>query len=109
VTDLEQKVAEALWRAESIRARGKDRSVPWTEVDERDQAKWLSLARAAIAICAEEMARIAEGETYLERYRTWRFWPTEPDGSKGNLALDCELVKHSDAIAAAIRAMGKGE
>lgn len=67
-------------------------------------------ARAAINVCAEEMAKVAEGETYLERYRTWSFWPADRDGLKGNRAPDSELVKHSDAIAAAIRCMGeKGE
>lgn len=52
----------------------------------------------------EEAAKIAEGEVYLYRYRTWPWWQN-PDGTKGNRANESELVKHCDVIAAAIRAL----
>jgi hypothetical protein len=52
----------------------------------------------------EAAAKVAEGEVYEERYRTWSFWP-EIDGGRSNAHRQTDLVKHSDQIAAAIRAL----
>lgn len=42
------KVAESLWKAESIRASGKDRNVPWHEAGEEAHKQFRPLAVAAI-------------------------------------------------------------
>ncbi len=53
----------------------------------------------------EEAAKIAEGEVYLERYRTWPWWKSYGTGNRsGNRAAESDVVIHCDAIAAAIRA-----
>lgn len=65
------RVAEALWRGELRRAAGKERSVPWSEVAEKDQETYRDSARAAIAalslttparaVSREEVARTMAG------------------------------------------------
>lgn len=62
----------------------------------------ISAARAA---ALEEAAKVAEGEIYHTRYRTWSFWKVGHDGTRGNQANDSSHVKHCDEIAAAIRAL----
>jgi len=47
---------------------------------------------------AERCAKLVEGEVFKERYRTWPW--VHPDGNRSN---DSDIVKHCDAIAAAIR------
>lgn len=62
-----EAVAEALWQADSERAAGRMRLVPWAECP--DQYKWRWLARAAILAhtqaltenVSEEMLRAALG------------------------------------------------
>lgn len=56
---------------------------------------------AATEAAYERCAGIAEGQPYLEYYRTWPWWKME-DGC-GNRSNESELVTHSDQIAAAIR------
>lgn len=46
----------------------------------------------------ERCAKVAEGKIYKEYYRKWSF-------STGNRSNDSEITKHSDAIAAALRAL----
>lgn len=53
------------------------------------------------SVTMERAARIVEGDVYKERYRTW---PAIP-GYEGNRSNDSELVRHCDALAAAIRAL----
>lgn len=53
----------------------------------------------------EAAAKIAEGEVYHERYRTWSWWYEDQVGDRANLAADDLMVKHCDDIAAAIRAL----
>ena len=48
MTDIREKVAEDLWQAESVRALGKPRLVPWSEVQATDQARWRLQADAAL-------------------------------------------------------------
>lgn len=66
--------------------------------------EWLTddIARALLAE-RERAAKIAEGEVYAHRYRTWPFWPVQKDGTRGNRSSASEIVKHCDKIAAAIR------
>jgi hypothetical protein len=47
--DVVEKAAEAMWQSESERASGRRRLIPWNEEGGDTQAKWRSLARAAIA------------------------------------------------------------
>lgn len=54
--ELIERVAEALWQAEGLRAMGRKRSVPWAEWDETDREKWRGLARAAQAAMADHFA-----------------------------------------------------
>lgn len=88
VDDLTEKVAEAMWRADAMRARGKDRSIPWCESDPRDQARWKSLANAAIDACMEEAAKVAR---------------------EAALYSGCPADFIADEIADAIRALSQGE
>lgn len=52
----------------------------------------------------ERCARMADGTPYHGRYRTWPWW-ANPDGSQGNRENESDVVRHADAIAAAIRAL----
>lgn len=51
------------------------------------------------AATIERCAQVAEGNVYKHRYRTWAHM------NGGNRSIDSEIVRHSDAIAAAIRAL----
>lgn len=62
-------------------------------------------AAAIRAAAFEEAAKIAEGEVYKERYRTWPWWKHDAD-TIGNRDNESDLVKHCDDIAAAIRSGG---
>lgn len=90
MSDLREKVAEALWQAESLRVVGTRRNVPWSESGAHDQ--WRPLADAVIAICMEEAARVAEG----------MWWQ-----GHGNLATEpyAAAAQAGNEIAAAIRAL----
>lgn len=55
----------------------------------------------------EKCAKVAEGEVYKERYRTWPWWKLD-DGTVGNASHESAHVKHADAIASAIRSNGRG-
>lgn len=44
-----ERVAEALWQAESVRARGGPRLVAWTDESNHTREQWRFMARAAIA------------------------------------------------------------
>lgn len=80
-------------------------------VDRNENPQLWNLAvkcfRATHREAYERAARVAEGEVYHERYRTWPFWPVNETGGRGNRDRDDELVKHCDRIAAAIRALGE--
>lgn len=68
------------------------------------------IARALLAAerrGIERAAKVAEGEVYHHRYRTWPFWPENSDGGRGNLSEESEIVLHADKIAAAIRQLGE--
>lgn len=57
------RLAEALWQAESMRAAGEPRRVPWAGESEDTHQKWEFMARAAlkgIGEPTEEMVQAAE-------------------------------------------------
>ena len=54
--DLVERVAEELWQAESVRACGRRRKVPWADAGIEARKKWLPLANAVIALALEEAA-----------------------------------------------------
>jgi len=58
----------------------------------------------AVAEERAECAKVARGTPYHGRYRTWPWW-ANPDGSQGNRENESDVVRHADAIAAAIRAL----
>jgi len=58
--------------------------------------------REGFLACREAAAKVARGDVYKERYRTWPF--REGDRSNEN-----EITKHSDDIANAIEALTPGE
>lgn len=60
---------------------------------------YASDARAAIAIVVEACAKVAKGDVYKDRYRTWPWWN---GGNRGN---DDRAVMLADQIAAAIRSL----
>lgn len=66
---------------------------------------WPAREIAARAVMAERerCAKIAEGQTYKERYRTWAWWLPLRDGTRGNVSQQSEMARHADDIAAAIR------
>lgn len=47
-------------------------------------------------------AKLARGETYKGRYRTWSFWPVNETGGRGNVDGTGEIAKHCDKIASLI-------
>ena len=47
--ELREEVARVMWQAESLRARGAARLIPWAEETPSTQEAWLDLADAAIA------------------------------------------------------------
>jgi hypothetical protein len=97
--DLVERVAEEMWQAESMRAVGTRRTVPWSEAGEAAHMRWRPIAKAAIAIALEEAAQMAEAKA--EEWATqWR----------EDLKCDSHLEGKSDGaddVAAAIRAMIK--
>ena len=62
--ELREKVAEAMWQAESLRAVGQRRVIKWSDAGPPTWDQWLPLADAAIAIIRgetlEEAAQTAE-------------------------------------------------
>jgi hypothetical protein len=83
----------------------------WDKADERIEAQAAEITRLRAELATarregmEEAAKIAEGEVYLERYRTWPWWKSYGTGNRsGNRAAESDVVIHCDAIAAAIRA-----
>jgi len=61
--DIVEAAAEAIWQAESVRALGRERLVPWSENPGPEQEKYRFLARAVIpAVEREIAARLAEVE-----------------------------------------------
>jgi hypothetical protein len=66
-----ETIAEAMWRGELRRAAGKERNIPWSEVSETDQARWLYLADAAIA--ALPAPATAGKEVTVEELELWLF------------------------------------
>lgn len=60
MSDLRERVAEELWQADSMRVTGMRRSVPWSEAGPAAHQQWKPLADAAIALCMEEAAKVAE-------------------------------------------------
>lgn len=88
-----QSIADALF-AEQERDGG---------ISEAQIREAISTAVAAErARVIQECARLAEGDAYRERYRTFRF------RLSGDFGTDSRIVEHADATAAAIRALGKG-
>lgn len=71
------------------------------------EAALAAMARVAPVVddVIEEAAKMAEGEQYKGRYRTWPWWKPDQYGNRGNLDKDREIVKHCDDIAAAIRSL----
>lgn len=53
MSEMIERGAEAMWRAESLRARERDRSIPWSEADEGTRVKFRWLMRAAIEVMRE--------------------------------------------------------
>ena len=76
--ELVERMAEALWQAESERAGGRRRLIPWEEEGADMQNWWRIGARAALAVaepvirereCAAYLARIRENIDFLEKDR----------------------------------------
>jgi hypothetical protein len=53
MSDMVEKVARALWNAESVRATDRPRRVEWAEESEKTQENWRHMARAAIEALRE--------------------------------------------------------
>lgn len=90
--ELRERVAEAMWQAESLRAVGQRRVIKWSDAGPPTWDQWLPLADAAIAIIRgetlEEAARVAEDCA-----------PVSQD------TFSMELAERCDMVAAAIRAL----
>jgi hypothetical protein len=101
---LREKVAEELWQAESVRAAGTRRNIPWSEAGPAARDKWLPLADAAIAVVLEEAARVAEDYgRVISQHPPWR---VEIDGVTYEIP-GSKIVDTSGGadIAAAIRGL----
>jgi hypothetical protein len=99
-----ERVAEKLWRAESLRASDRDRSIPWSEAPDDIRSGWRFMARAAIEAMREPTeamiraaftapdAHMASDPKDLQRIE-WRAMinaalaepPTTQPGAKGQL------------------------
>jgi hypothetical protein len=86
VTDLEKKVARAIYDYVDLTGEYVGDHKDGTDVTLDGYFDMHAIARAAIAICAEEMAKVARERFY-----------------------DQQAEADPDYVAAAIRAMGKGE
>jgi hypothetical protein len=70
-----EAMAEAMWQAESIRARGVGRKIPWGEVAEKTKDQWIDIAQAALTAYHKHLAEAglvivpAEVVALLKRYR----------------------------------------
>lgn len=69
--EFTEKLAEAMWQAESYRASGKPRRVDWVDASWEDRRAWLLLAEAVIPIVRnevlEEAAQVADKSEAFER------------------------------------------
>lgn len=74
----------------------------------RAEQIYAAVAPLIAAAERERCARVADGTPYHGRYRTWPWW-ANPDGSQGNRENESDVVRHADAIAAAIRALSHEE
>jgi hypothetical protein len=64
VTELERKAAENLWQAESLRASGRMRLIPWEEEGESERERFLGYAQCAFAtLDAEGMVVVPKEPT----------------------------------------------
>jgi hypothetical protein len=57
---VRERVAEAIWQAQSVRATGRPRSIPWSEVRPVDQDQYRFIADVVIPIIVEACATTAE-------------------------------------------------
>ena len=57
---LVERIAETVWRAEFMRSTGRDRLVPWCEINETDRERYRFIARAIAAM--PEAAALASKE-----------------------------------------------
>lgn len=85
VSDIE-RVARAMWRAESLRASGRPRLIDWFDENPETRDKWEHLARAAI----EAMRPVLEDEPVA-----WRYDCIKAVGDR--LHLDPPFFAHSRA------------
>lgn len=67
----------------------------WLEMPASEMIKAVA---KAIAAEREACAKIVEGEVVAERYRTWSYMH-----GVGNRSHECEITRHSDKLADAIR------
>jgi hypothetical protein len=51
-----EAMAEAMWQAESIRARGVGRKIPWGEVAEKTKDQWSDFAQSALTAYHKHLA-----------------------------------------------------
>ena len=91
---LEQRLAEA----ENELRKAIDR---WDHSSLAEKDAEIARLREAL----EKAAKIAEGEVYHQRYRTWDWWPVNDLGGRGNVDREDQLAQHCDKIASAIRAL----
>lgn len=70
MSEMVDRVAEALWQAESIRCMGKRRLIQWQEAGDERQ-KWQMMARAAIAAIREPNLAMRKVCTFEEAEITW--------------------------------------
>lgn len=67
-----ERVAEAMWQAESRRAASRDRLVPWAEAGHDVQNNWRFLARAAIEAIHPEgvVGALEDCRTHRQAWRS---------------------------------------
>ena len=70
-----EHVAEALWQAESVRASGRMRLVPWSEAGDANHRQYRSQARAAIESMREPTEKMIEaGQGWTDSRHTLWCW-----------------------------------
>ena len=97
-----ERAAEAAWQADSLRAAGRFRLLPWEDAGEGVHPKWRSVAAAIIAAVAPLIAA-REREACAAMIETHVY----SNGSEGpylRLTPEAKHDLHHRLIAAAIRA-----
>lgn len=89
-----------------LRSMDRERIAAQWDTDETIRDYWITRATLVWSLAIEEAAKVADGENYHGAWRTWSFYKPDAMGNRMNDDINGgNLSRHSDNIAAAIRAL----